>query len=142
MTMVIGMFMNLMTRYWSFFYIYLIQSYKIPLRINLISVNYWLGCLRKIYIVGGTIWDQTDGCAKQYKCSVAYYKMYVLSKSYQTVIDRAADSSDHGKDILDDFNAFQKQYLATCLRMRSRPEKDNIDSNIMRVDAMTENGEV
>ena len=38
------------------------------------------------------------------------------------------------------FNAVQKRYLATCLRMRSTPEKDNIDSKRMRVEAMTEKG--
>ena len=32
--------------------------------------------------------------------------------------------------------------LATCLRMRSTPEKDNIDSKRMRVEAMTQKGEV
>ena len=40
------------------------------------------------------------------------------------------------------FNAFQKRYLATCLRMLSTPEKDRIDSKRMRVETMTEKGEV
>ena len=43
---------------------------------------------------------------------------------------------------MDGFNAARKQYLSTCLRMRSMPEKDKIDSNSMRVDAMTKKGEV
>ena len=43
---------------------------------------------------------------------------------------------------MDGFNAIQKRYLATCLRIRSTPEKDNIDSKRMRVEAMTEKGEV
>ena len=29
---------------------------------------------------GRTMWDQTDGCAKQYRCSIAYYLMSYLSK--------------------------------------------------------------
>ena len=41
---------------------------------------------------------------------------------------------------MDGFNAFKKQYLATCLRMISMPEVDNIESKCMRVDAMTEKG--
>ena len=40
------------------------------------------------------------------------------------------------------FNAVQKRYLATFWRMCSTPEVDDIDSKCMRVDAMTENGEV
>ena len=79
------------------------------------------------------MWDLTDGCAKQYRCSIAYYLMSYLSTSYQIVLDRAVDTPDHGKYVVDDFNAVQKQYLATCLRMRSTPEKRKIDSKRMRV---------
>ena len=68
--------------------------------------------------------------------------MSYLSKSYQIVIDRAVDKPGHGKDVVDGFIAVQKRYLATCLRMRSTPEKHKIDSKRMRVEAMTEKGEV
>ena len=79
------------------------------------------------------MWYQTDGCANQYRCSIAYYLMTYLSKSYQIVLYRAVDTPSYGKDVGDGFNAVQKRYLATCLRMRSTPEKDNIDSKRMRV---------
>ena len=93
-------------------------------------------------IRGGTMWDRTYGCANQYKCSIAYYLMSYLSKSYQIVLDRAVDKPGHGKDVADGFNAVQKIYLATCLRMRSTPEKYKIDSKRMSVEAMTEKGEI
>ena len=48
-------------------------------------------------IGGGTMWDQTDGCAKQYRCSIAYYQMYFISKSYQIVLDIAVHTPGHGK---------------------------------------------
>ena len=35
---------------------------------------------KKQMIRGRTMWDQTDGCAKQYRCSIAYYLMSYLSK--------------------------------------------------------------
>ena len=66
----------------------------------------------------------------------------IFIKSYQIVIDRAVDTPGHGKYVVDGFNAVQKRYLATCLRMRSTPEKENIYRKRMRVDAMTEKGEV
>ena len=88
------------------------------------------------------MWDQTDGCAKQYMCSIAYYLMSYLSTSYQIFLDRDVDTPGHGKDGVDGFNAVQKRYLATCLRMRSTPEKHKIYSKRMRVEAMTEKGEV
>ena len=68
------------------------------------------------------MWDQTYGCAKQYRCSIAYYLMSYLSTSYHIVLDRAVDTPGHGKDVMDGFNSVQKRYLATCLRMRSTPE--------------------
>ena len=68
--------------------------------------------------------------------------MSYLSTSYQIVLDRAVDTPGHGKYVVDGFNAVQKRYLATCLRMRSTPEKDKIDSKRIHVEAMTEKGEV
>ena len=68
--------------------------------------------------------------------------MSFISKSYQIVLDRAVDTPGHGKDVVDGFNAVQKRYLSTCLRMRIAPESDNIDSNRMRVYAMNEKVEV
>ena len=93
-------------------------------------------------IRGGTMWDQIDGCKKQCRCSIAYYMVYFLSKSYQIALERAVDTPGHGKYVADGFNSFQKRYLATCLRMCSMPKVDNIDGKRIRVDAMTEKGEV
>ena len=97
---------------------------------------------KKQMIRGGIMWDQTYGCANEYRCYIAYYLMYFPSKSYQIVIDRAVDTPGHGKYVVDGFNAVQKRYLSTCLIMCSTPEVDNIDSKHMCVDAMTEQGEV
>ena len=77
-----------------------------------------------------------SGTIKQYRCSIAYYLMSFISKLYQIVLDRTGDTPDHVKDVVDGFNAVQKRYLATCLRMRSTPEVHYINSKRMRVDAM------
>jgi hypothetical protein len=92
----------------------------------------------------GTMWDQTDGCGKQYRCSIAYYLMSVLSVKFQIVIDRAVDTPGHGKDVVDGFNAVQKRFLTTCLRKTSMPEvHDTInDSDRMQINSMTEKGDV
>ena len=88
------------------------------------------------------MWDHTDECKKQYRCSIAYHLMSFLSKSYQIFLERAVDTPGHGKYVVHRFNAVHKQYLATCLRMRSTPEVDNIDSKCMSVDTMTKKREV
>ena len=68
--------------------------------------------------------------------------MSFLSKSYQIFLDRTVDTPGLGKDVVDGFNAVQKRYLDTCLRIRSTPEVENIDSKRMSIDAMVKNGEV
>ena len=68
--------------------------------------------------------------------------MSFLSKSYQIVLGRAFDTPGHGKYVVDGFNYVQKRYLATCLRTRSKSEKDKIDSKCMHVYDMTEKREV
>ena len=64
-----------------------------------------------------------------------------LSKLYQIVLDRSVDTPGDRKDVVDVFNAVQKQYLATCLRIRSTHEVGKIDSKCIRVDTMTKKGE-
>ena len=64
---------------------------------------------KKQMIRGKTMWDQTYECTKQYSCSIDYYLMSYLSKSYQIVLDRAVDTPGHGKDVVGGFNAFQKR---------------------------------
>ena len=59
-------------------------------------------------IRGGTMWDQTDGCANKYRCSIAYYLMSFLSKSYQIVLDRDVATTGHGNDEEDGFNDVNK----------------------------------
>ena len=88
------------------------------------------------------MWDKAYGCAKQYKCSIAYYMISFLYKSYQIVLDRDADTTGHGKDVVDSFNSVQKRYLDTCLIMSIAPEVDKIDSKRMCVDAMSNKVEV
>ena len=68
--------------------------------------------------------------------------MSYLSPSYQIVLHRAVDTPGHGKEVVDGFNAFHKRYSSTYFRMCSTPEKYKIDSKRMRVEAMTEKGEV
>ena len=88
------------------------------------------------------MWDQTDECSKQYRCSIAYYLTSFLSKSYQIVIDRSLDTPGHVKHVVDGFNAIHKRYLDTYLTMCSTPEVDKIDSKRMRVGTMNKKGEV
>ena len=59
------------------------------------------------------MWDQIYGYAKQYRCSIAYYLIPFLSKSYQIVLGGAIDTLGHVKYVVGGFKSIQKRYLDT-----------------------------
>ena len=58
-----------------------------------------------------TAWEDTNGCANQYRCALNIYLMNVLSSSYGIIMDHAMNSSGHGKNVVDGINAMEKLYL-------------------------------
>ena len=49
-----------------------------------------------------TVWENTDGCAKQYMCTLDIYLITVLSSSYVIIMDRVINAPCHGKMLLMD----------------------------------------
>ena len=43
------------------------------------------------------IWENTDGCAEQYRFASALYLMPVMSQCYYIIIDRGISAPGHGK---------------------------------------------
>jgi hypothetical protein len=76
-------------------------------------------------IAGLVIWDDTDGCGKQYRCGTAMYLLSILASTYGIVIDRAIGAPGHGKDIVDGLNATDKVYLRKAMCMIGTPEADD-----------------
>ena len=58
-----------------------------------------------------TIWENSDGCAEQYRCASALYLMSVVSQCYSIIIDRGISAPGHGKEVGDGFNAVDKRYI-------------------------------
>ena len=44
-----------------------------------------------------TLWENTDGCAEQYRCASALYIMSVLSQCFSIIFDQGISVSVHGK---------------------------------------------
>ena len=57
------------------------------------------------------VWEDTDGCAKQYMCDLAIYLTTVLSSSYGIITDRTINEPGHGMNVVDGLNATDKRYL-------------------------------
>ena len=43
------------------------------------------------------IWENTDGCAEQYRCASALYLISVISQTYSLIIDRSISAPGNGK---------------------------------------------
>ena len=55
--------------------------------------------------VMSTLLEDTNGCAKQYRCDLAIYLMTVLSYSYGIITDRAINAQGHGNNVVNGLNA-------------------------------------
>eukprot|EP00966_Prymnesium_polylepis_P105434 2441600-Prymnesium_polylepis.1 len=71
---------------------------------------------------GMTLWDDTDGCGKQYRCGTALYLLSILASAFGITIDRAIGAPGHGKDIVDGLNATDKVFLRKKMCMIGTPE--------------------
>ena len=58
-----------------------------------------------------TIWEYTDGCAEQYRCSTALYLMSVLYQRHSIIFYRGISSTGHGKEVVDSLNDIYKRYM-------------------------------
>ena len=77
-----------------------------------------------------TIWENTDGCAKQYRCASALYLMSVMSQTYSIIIDRGISAPGHGKELVYGLNAVDKCYIYQLMSKVQLPGSVRFDSQI------------
>ena len=58
-----------------------------------------------------TVWENTNGCAKQYMCALDIYLMTVLSSSYVIIMDLAINAPGNRNNVVDGLNATDKHFL-------------------------------
>ena len=51
-----------------------------------------------------TVWEDTDGCANQYRFVLGIYLITVLLSSYDIIIDRSINATVHVKNVFDVIN--------------------------------------
>jgi len=77
---------------------------------------------RRVTRKKATNWDNTDGCAKQYRCGTALFMLTILAMQLGIVIDRAIGAPGHGKSDIDGLMAVDKVFLRSLFRMILIPE--------------------
>jgi hypothetical protein len=70
---------------------------------------------------GHTMFDNTDGCAKQYRCATAIHLLSMLATEFNITINRSVGAPGHGKDLVDGLNACDKQYLKKMMMRITLP---------------------
>ena len=74
--------------------------------------------------------EETDGCAKQYRCASAINLLSMLPMKYNIVIDRAVGAPGHGKDVVDGLNALDERYLKQCMFRLLNPEQKRCENKM------------
>ena len=87
------------------------------------------------------IWENTDGCAEQYRCASALYLMSVMSQTYSIIIDRCLRAPGHGKEVVDGLNDVDKRYIYQLMSKIQLPGSFRFDSHI-KMHTSTENKDV
>ena len=88
-----------------------------------------------------TIWENTDGCAEQYRCASSLYLMSVMSKTYFIIIDRGIIAPEHGKEVADGLNSVDDRYIYQLMSKVQLPGSGSFDSQI-KMHTGTENKDV
>ena len=77
-----------------------------------------------------TIWENTDGCAEQYRCASALYLVSLISQTYSLIIDRGISAPGNGKEVVDGLNAVDKRYIYQLMSKVQLPGSVRFDSQI------------
>ena len=76
------------------------------------------------------IWENNDGCAKQYICASEFYLMSVMSQCYSVIIDRGISAPGYGKQVVDGLNAVDKRYIYQLMSIFQLPGSIRFDSQM------------
>jgi hypothetical protein len=97
--------------------------------------------LRRIKgLVRTLLLDNTDGCAKQYRCGTALFLLSLLVVLNNVIIDWAVGAPGHGKDVVDGLNATDKRYLKQKINMVSTPEENDSNNRMSACSMVEEEG--
>ena len=87
------------------------------------------------------IWENSEGCAEQYRRSPALYPMSLMSQCYSFIIDRGKSAPGHGKEIVDGLNAIDKYYIYKLMYNVQLPGSKIFYSQ-MQIHTSTQNNDV
>ena len=77
------------------------------------------------------IWENTHGCADQYRCNLALYIVSVIYQCYSVIIDRGISAYGHGKELFYGINDIDKRYIYQLMYNVQLTGSKKFDSHII-----------
>ena len=100
--------------------------------IILYTANVWFHISNKKVLTASLskIWENTNGCDKQYRCAYALYLMSVVYQCYSIIIDRGISALGNGKEVVDGLNSVDKCYIYKLMSTVKLTGSNIFDSNM------------
>ena len=73
------------------------------------------------------IWENKDGCTKQYRYATALYLLSMLAHAYNIIIDCVVEKLGHGREVFDGLNATDKLFLLMLMKTVQLPGAQHIE---------------
>ena len=64
-----------------------------------------------------TVWEDTNGFAKQYRCDLSIYLRTVLPSSYGFIMDCAINALGHRNNAFDGLNETERRFLTEQIKL-------------------------
>ena len=96
----------------------------------MLDLDQYLMVKQHVLIEGRTTFDNTDGCSKQYRCVAALHLLSVFCDNKNVCIDRVVVAPGNVKDLVDVFNACDKQHMKRYMKRINNPHEGDKDINI------------
>ena len=77
-----------------------------------------------------TIWENTDGCAEQYRCASELYLMSVNNRCYSIIIYQGISATRHGKEVVYGLNDVDKRCIYQLMSTVQLPGSNKFDSQM------------
>ena len=78
-----------------------------------------------------TIWENTDGCAEQYRCATTLYLISMFSRAFSVIIYRGISTPGHGIEVVDVLNDIYKRFLFQSISTLQLPGKKGYDTRMI-----------
>ena len=76
------------------------------------------------------IWENTDSCAEQCRCTTALYLMSVMYQCYSIIIDGGISAPGNGKEVVNGLNYFDRRYIYQLMSTVQLPVSKIFDLKI------------